>query len=405
MDNYLKNMFIDEAKPALNRHSGGAGGGSSDFVDNGVIHEDKYRVRYFDVDGTILKIEYVESGGKLTPPSNPSYDPEYLTFEEWNYDIDNHVVEQPTDVGAIYNTVDNTTYLFCRFNSYTGLNPTLAVSGFTSIDWGDGTVDTNNTHTYATVGLYTIKIKGDISFTTSSSKYLLGSNSKNASLYKIYIPETVSIFTASEFKECRSLQVVSLPKTMTIVESSLFSNCCGIEHINVPKNVESIGSSSFNECRSLCSISLPLAINSIDSSAFYNCSSLEFVYISPNVVTISAQMFNNCNSLKDIILHDNITTIKTYAFNACYSLKKIKLPKNVSTIESYAFYNCSSITDYFIESTSVPTLANANAFSGWNHACIMWVNDELTNRFKSSTGWSTHSSRILSKSLYQDMTI
>ena len=52
--------------------------GSSTPIDNGAIYEGKYRVRYFDADGTILKIEYVEEGGKTTPPDNPSYDPDYL---------------------------------------------------------------------------------------------------------------------------------------------------------------------------------------------------------------------------------------------------------------------------------------------------------------------------------------
>ena len=158
----------DNMPAEIDEISSGSGSGacSSTPVDNGPIYEGKYRVRYFDNDGTILKIEYVEEGGKLTPPDNPSYDPEYLEFDTWNYDIENYVVEQPTDVGAIYNTVDDVTYMFCRFTTNTGLNPTLAINGATSIDWGDGTVDTSKSHTYANEGEYIIKIYGSISFIT-----------------------------------------------------------------------------------------------------------------------------------------------------------------------------------------------------------------------------------------------
>ena len=38
------------------------------------------RIRYIDVDGTILKEEYVQKGGTTTPPSTPSYDSDRLMF-------------------------------------------------------------------------------------------------------------------------------------------------------------------------------------------------------------------------------------------------------------------------------------------------------------------------------------
>jgi len=42
----------------------------------------KYRVRFYDADGTLLKVEYVAAGEDATPPENPNYDPRYLTFKK-----------------------------------------------------------------------------------------------------------------------------------------------------------------------------------------------------------------------------------------------------------------------------------------------------------------------------------
>lgn len=68
--------------------------------------------------------------------------------------------------------------------------PTMKISGATSIDWGDGTVDTNLTHTYADYGDYVIKISG----MTQITSYFFGSSSSlyNYSLLKCYLGGTVT---------------------------------------------------------------------------------------------------------------------------------------------------------------------------------------------------------------------
>ncbi len=338
----------------IRKFKGSSGGGASTPVDNGAIYEGKYRVRYFDTDGTILKIEYVAEGGKLTPPDNPSYDPDYLIFAEWNYDTENYIVGQPTDIDATYNTVDNATYLFCRFTTKTGLNPTLGFTGASLIDWGDGTVDTYIAHTYANAGEYIIKIYGDI----IAGNKILGASFQNQALQKIYIKNGFTNLIDSAFTECRCLTNIIIPESVTSIGSRAFQNCYSLTNIIIPKSVISIGGSAFDNCYSLINISIP----------------------------------------------EGVTSIGSYTFRGCSNLKKVSIPKSVISIESSAFNNCYSLTNYFIYCDTVPAVSNTNVFSNINKGAIMWVNDSIIEELKVSTNWSEYALHMKPLSWYPSLT-
>lgn len=313
--------------------------------------ETGHLVRYIDADGTVLHTEYVENGGKLTPPSNPSCDPNYIIFDEWNYDVENYIVEQPTDVGAIYKTVDDVTYMFCRFNANTGLSPSLRITGFTSIDWGDGTIDSSNSHTYAEDGEYIIKISGDFSFNTNASDYLMGSESLNNSLKKVYLKKGISNLTYYVFYKCNSLTHVTIPNSVTIIKDSPFKDCIGLNTIIVPNGVSTINNLVYG-CYALKNASLPNGILYMEDSSvssfsrgqiFYGCSSLESVVIPNSVTAIGAESFDSCSSLKSIAIPKSVTTINGSAFSGCKSLKSIVIPNHVTTIGDRILANCDTL--------------------------------------------------------------
>jgi hypothetical protein len=356
--------------------------GSSTPIDNGPIYEGKYRVRYFDVDGTILKIEYVAEGGKTTPPDTPSYNPDYLIFAEWNYDTDNYIVEQPTDIGATYDTVDNVTYMFCRFTTRTGLNPTLAIRGATSIDWGDGTVNTNVSHTYANEGEYIIKIYGDISITAApSSNRLLGGVNLNRALQKCYIKNSITTIGDYTFYYCQSLTSISIPNSVTSIGTNAFNLCCSLKSITIPEGVTSIGGNVFTSCYGLTSVIIPNGVTSIGEAAFYYC-----------------------YSLTSITIPEGVTSIGANAFYYCKSLTSITIPEGVTSIGEAAFYDCQSLTNYFIECNTAPTLSDSNAFSNTNLSTIFWVKDSIIEQLKVATNWSTYADYMKPRSWYPSLT-
>ena len=317
-----------------------SGGGSVDTTG-------KHKVTYFDLDGTVLKTDYVEDGGTTTPPSDPSYDSEYLEFDCWNYDVANLVVDRDINIGAIYETITGDTYLFIRLTEAIGLEiPSLNISGATSIDWGDGTVDTNLTHTYADYGEYVIKVSG----MTKTEYGLFNGNYDSPytySLQKMYLGNSVTTIGTSAFRNCKSLAIISIPNTASI-EGAVFYNCYSLTSIIIPEGVTSIGYSAFDSCTSLTSIIIP----------------------------------------------EGVTSIGYSAFDSCTSLTSIIIPEGVTSIGDNALYGCHCLVNYIFNCVSVPTLNTANSFLSINYSATIWVRDELVEEYKSATNWSTYASYI-----------
>ena len=123
-----------------------------------------FPVRFFDYDGTLLKTHYVHKGEDATPPEVPEH--ELLSFQQWNNPYTN--IQGPTDTGAIYTTKDGASYFFLSFVKGDSLTMYLrhtVTGGSSVIEWGDGSVDTNDgtaefvtTHTYPTCGEYIIRL-------------------------------------------------------------------------------------------------------------------------------------------------------------------------------------------------------------------------------------------------------
>ena len=188
--------------------------------------EDTVEVRFFDIDGTLLKSEIIPKGGSVTPPPDPTYDSERLTFSRWlsaiGHNFDN--IQHDVDYGAHYTINDNSYHWFFTLNDYTGYTVTLnfvgSVSGGPTIDWGDGVVETitatgNLTHTYSTRGHYEIIVKRspdypNYKFFTDINKYTnLGTaNSMMAAIEKMYMPNMAYTHLGQNFTRLEILLYV-----------------------------------------------------------------------------------------------------------------------------------------------------------------------------------------------------
>ena len=103
-----------------------------------------------------------------------------------------------------------------------------------------------------------------------------------------------------------------------------------------------------------------------------------------------------CNMLQKVEIGTSVTSIGDYAFYYCTSLASVTIPSSVTSIGNSAFQYCHGMAIYdFTKHTSVPTLANTNAFSSIPSDCVIKVPTSLVDAWKSATNWSTYASNII----------
>jgi len=339
--NITQNGIVDVTNYAnANVNVSGGGGGST---------TGEFLVQVIDYDGTVLKRERLNTGDTFTLPSQPSHTG--LVFQTWSSPVtinNNTVTVTNSDItiGPVYTTASGLSEIDITLTTVTGLSVTLNSDG--TKDWGDGTTDTSTTHTYASVGNYTITCDG----------------------------------------------------TMTVPwgSGSLFgwlANCY-VKEIRLGSNVTSIGNSAFSVCYSLASITIPNSVTSIGNGAFANCYSLTSITIPSSVTSIGSNIFQYCYSLASITIPSSVTSISSGAFSYCYSLTSITIPNSVTSIGSSAFMYCYSILEYdFSNHTVVPTLSDAGVLDGINQICKIKVPASLEVEWKTATNWSTYADYIV----------
>ena len=342
----------------------GGGGSTTGFL-----------VQVIDYDGTVLKSERLDTGATFTLPSQPSHTG--LVFQSWSSPVtitNNAVTVTNSDItiGATYTTASGLSEFDITLTTVTGLSVTLNMDG--TKDWGDGTSDTNTTHTYSTVGDYTITCNGS-TMTTSSSSGLFGQSSSAINYY---------------------VKDVRFGSSVTSIGSSTFSSCYSLANVIIPNSVTSISSNTFYYCRSLTNVIIPNSITSIGSSVFYGCYSLTNIVIPEDVTSISGNAFFYCYSLANIVIPEGVTSISSNTFYYCYSLTNIIIPEGVTSIGTYAFYHCYSVLEYdFSRYTAIPTLSDTTAFLGINKICKIKVPASLETEWKTATNWSTYADYIV----------
>ena len=216
------------------------------------------------------------------------------------------------------------------------------------------------------------------------------------SLVSIAIPNGVTSIGERAFTGCYSLASIAIPNGVTSIGANAFNACYSLASITIPNGVTSIGANAFYGCYSLASIAIPNGVTSIEANAFNRCYSLVSIAIPNGVTSIGERAFENCWSLSSIAIPNGVTSIGERAFNACYSLASITIPNVVTSIGAYTFLYCYGVAFYdFSNHTSVPTLANTNAFTGISADCQIRVPASLVDAWKAATNWSTYADYIV----------
>lgn len=218
----------------------------------------------------------------------------------------------------------NKTYLVwngAKFPNST--NATFKAPAGSTIDWGDGTVETFNTasttvntHTYTDGKTeHTIAISG---LTSIDNDAFLGCSN----LTSVMIGNSATSIGNNAFYNCSSLISVTIPDSVTSIGIGVFISCSSLTSISVDENNQSYKSIDGNLYtkdgttliqyaigKTATSFVIPNSVTSIGSIAFRGCRSLTSVTIPNSVTSIGNTVFRDCSGLISIIIPDSVTSI------------------------------------------------------------------------------------------------
>jgi len=324
-----------------------------------------YIVRFYDYDGTLIKEELVFAGESATAPTQyemyvvaatnrgetilseedwtlaGSHIHEYLIFNSWNVSFDNVTGEVFT--GAIYDTVDDATYLVIRTDPATLTLRLYNRGGTVSIDWGDGNVsqsslagETRLSHAYASP---TSVLVPKVIKITSTGFYDLS--------YTRVLDSTIGAGKVTKAFIGTGVETVGI---------NAFDSAWQLEEVTLPASIVTLGSSCFGNSVPLKGLVIPSGVTSIPGHAFYNDGHTQIVVLPASVTEIEDYAFFSCYRV-NLRFPDSVTAIGQYAFQGCYGLNANKLPDSLVSLGKAAFNGATALalTSLPVGLTSLPT--------------------------------------------------
>lgn len=234
-----------------------------------------------------------------------------------------------------------------------------------TIDWGDGTVET---------------------FDTAST--------------------TVNTHTYTDGKTEHTIAISGL----TSISASAFLNCSSLTSVTIGNSVTSIGSYAFGDCNSLTGVYITdivtwcnISFQNYEANPLYYAHNLYLnnelvteLTIPDSVTTIKSFAFAYCSSLASVTI-GGVTTIGNWSFEGCDSLTSVTIDNGVESIYNKVFYNCSSLIQLILFPSAPPTLAS-DAIPTTVQS--IYVQQSSKAVYKTATNWTTFASKIVSDNIY-----
>lgn len=242
------------------------------------------------------------------------------------------------------------------------------------------------------------------------------------------------------FRQCSALTSVDIPNLET-VGTYAFYNCAGITTISF-SDLTTLGNYSFYGCTEATTLSLP-SCTTIGQWALYNCRKLTNIVLPevtevqsrglagstfsaehartvslpkcttlanyamqytaltsvslPVIQSIGSNQWENCSYLESLTLPASFNGVVPGSMcTRCSGLEEVIFEGNVVSVATNAFNNCTSCLVYdFSHCTSIPTLANVNAFNGINENAQIKVPAALEEDWKWAQRWYQLQSHIV----------
>lgn len=392
----------------------------------GVVQESD--INFYDYDGTLLYAwtlaELAEKTALPELPSQPG-----LVCQGWNWTLaDLQALGHKMDVGAIYITDDGATRMHLNIpTDGVSVNAVFyqSYAQMVSVDWGDGSAaETSGSkaltimpHTYTSAGKYIVSIMPLRSsmqliirltgrMAAVCEELNIGKNhvgfqpytwdSAVLALQKISLPASYQSSTQDCLNNLRGTKFLALPSGVPSIGTGDGSAYGALQRLSIPKSVTEIKDFAFRVNYGLRDFYAPNAACVIGQRVFENCTALSDVVLPASMTEIKFQTFYEGNQITSLQIPAGVTAIGGAAFFACRRLVSLTLPAGLTTIGASAFANCEAMQYYdFSACTAVPTLDNANAFTGIPSDCEIRVPASLVDDWKAATNWATYADRIV----------
>lgn len=239
-----------------------------------------------------------------------------------------------------------------------------------SIDWGDGTVNTDYVHAYTAAGIYVIKIS--VAQVWSS---MFSDSANRNKLLKVYF-NNFNVPTRC-FENCQNLQVAHLADDITSIGLQAFKGCTSLSSITLPKNLSQLGGLTFQGCTALKTAELYNLIQTAGSQIFSDCESLKKVYFHgfKSEFNFSNGIFDGISSAptvyylsegKETDNENEINTIKTYIPTGTSAANKLVNENDIDNAVSQAMENA-----HFVSTDKTTPQSVAGDFTVGGNAVIV----------------------------------
>ncbi len=370
-----------------------------------VIEKD---VNFWDYDGTLLysyTLDEIRELTELPPAPTPKHD--FLEFQKWNWTLEGiKTYMLPLDVGAIWKPSDGATRLFVNFVSDDAKKMELYInqseSNGVTIDWGDGTSHesvsgagaVSVSHEYAAIGDYVIAI------TPVSGTFTLGWNDgsvglcgvynddhvmyNRAAVTQIYVGESVSVGSYA-FSYFHELVYISLSENCTLNGIWALGNTTKLRHVNFPASLAKIPDSCVRSSRASV---VSAGENTGCGASVSQSGAIKRTFAITANWNVGYAAFGYSSSLRKIVIFPPVKNIGGEGFARCVSVATVELHSDIRTIAASSFANMYSLKRLCFRSTTPPTVANANAFSGIPTSCVVEVPAASLDAYKNATNYS-----------------
>lgn len=399
----------------------------ADTIDSIYVPLERKDINFYDYDGTLVhSYTFAEASALTALPAQPTHTG--LTADGWNWSLEDIVSyaenEYPVNVGSMYDTSDHKTRLYfyvVKGTSLNGINLNIcaAANATVTVDWGDGTTDSQeNTSGDIQAAVFTksdyavasedeiicVSIQGNHLLVNDASEqyqyYNIFGNSNEISrrLIKAAVGSDGVKISLYAFSDCFNLQTISMPNGTVIEAAYIFQRCYSLKAFCFPNNNDTVAVANYMlyYCSDLSIICFTTKIENIGNAAFAGCQNAIFTL--PDSVDYVADNAASAGSrANQTFFPSRLIYIPSWMYHQL-DVKTIKIGHrpNGQIMDFTQSYKLEVLDmTAFTNKNSIPSLYSSSAFSDCQPWLVILVaNSTMAVAFGTASIWRTYANNI-----------